>query len=72
MKPDGALELDLSHNEERVVVKILGALMVTEPGENWIEKKFRWTRDSDPVPGWEMVSQHFEFIVNIYLSSHAL
>lgn len=56
-KPDGAIELDLSRHDERIVVKLLGALMVTEPGENWIEKRFRWTRDSDPVPGWEMVSQ---------------
>jgi hypothetical protein len=56
MKPDGAHQLDLSRYEERVIVKILSGLMVTEPGENWIDKGFRWQRDTDPVPGWEMVT----------------
>lgn len=29
---------------------------VMEPGNNWISKTFRWLRDMDPMPGWELTS----------------
>jgi hypothetical protein len=55
-KPEGAWELDLSRREERVVAKILIGLALQEPGENWIHQGFRWSRMTEAVPGWELVS----------------
>lgn len=54
LKPDGAWEFELSRYEERVVAKTLCALAVQEPGDNWPEKSFRWTRESDAMPGFEL------------------
>jgi hypothetical protein len=34
------------------MAKMLILLETHEPGENWISKQFRWTLDSEPVPGW--------------------
>lgn len=56
MKPDGAWELDVSRREERIVVKMLALLAVQEPGPNWASQTFRWTRDMDCMPGWELTN----------------
>jgi hypothetical protein len=58
-KPEGAWELDLSRREERNMVKIFCALGIHEPGDNFLNEKFRWTRESDSMPGWELVSYPF-------------
>ena len=44
MKPEGYWELDLCRYEERMVAKMLIALALVEPGDNWQEKAFRWSR----------------------------
>ena len=54
LRPEGSLQLNLTRRDERVVCKMLCALAVSEPGDNWIAKKFRWVRDQDCVPGWEL------------------
>lgn len=53
---DGAHELDLTRREERIVAKILCTLATNEPGDNLPSEflKFRWQRDMDPMPGWEL------------------
>ena len=53
-KPEGGFELDLSRREERIVAKTLCHLSVVEPGDNWINKGFRWHRTIDYIPGWEL------------------
>lgn len=54
MKPEGAYELDLSRREERNIVKILAQLAVSEPGDNLPSLQFRWEREMDPMPGYEL------------------
>lgn len=53
-KPEGSWELDLSRREERLVVKTLCLLATNEPGDNWTTQIFKWQRDMDPMPGWEL------------------
>ncbi len=53
-KPEGGFELDLSRREERIVAKSLCLLATNEPGDNWLTQIFRWQRDMDPMPGWEL------------------
>ena len=55
MKPEGTWEMDLSQLDERAIMKTLQVLAVTEPGDNWPEKKFRWNFYDDIMPGWELV-----------------
>jgi len=54
MKPQGAYELDLSRREERIVLKTITTLSTHEPGENFMEVNFRWERNMDPMPGFEL------------------
>jgi hypothetical protein len=54
-KPEGNWELDLSRREDRIIAKTLCTLAIQEPGENWTQQYFRWSRTSDFVPGWELV-----------------
>lgn len=53
-KPEGAWQLDLSHFDERIVAKTLCLLSTVEPGVNWTSQEFRWQRNMDPMPGWEL------------------
>jgi hypothetical protein len=53
-KPEGAWQLDLSHYDERIVAKTLCLLSTVEPGVNWTSQEFRWQRNMDPMPGWEL------------------
>lgn len=55
-KPEGFWCLDFCRYEERLVAKMLIALAVIEPGDNWQNKDFRWSLDMDPVPGWELTT----------------
>ncbi len=44
--------LDLRRMEHREMCKILIALAVAEPGENWVDEHYRWAKYDDAVPGW--------------------
>lgn len=60
-KPEGAWELDLSRHEERLIVKMLCMLGIYEPGNNFLHASFRWSRDVEALPGWELVSLFDQF-----------
>ena len=34
------------------MAKTLITLAVSEPGNNWVNESFRWSKYDDPVPGW--------------------
>ncbi len=34
------------------MAKTLIALAVVEPGENWVNESFRWSKYDEPIPGW--------------------
>jgi len=52
LKCEGSYGMDLSHWDQRMLAKMFILLETHEPGENWVNKQFRWTVDSQPVPGW--------------------
>jgi hypothetical protein len=52
MKPEGAHFLNISNREERIIIKLMGALSTLEPGETWIDETFQWELEMDPIPGW--------------------
>jgi hypothetical protein len=58
-KPEGSWELDLTRREERIMAKMFCALGIHEPGDNFLGEEFRWSRDADSMPGWELVSFAF-------------
>ncbi|GLD96599.1 hypothetical protein PINS_up005282 [Pythium insidiosum] len=51
--PDNYYELHLLIYEEREIAKALVRLAIDEPGENWQNESFGWTRE-EPIPGWEL------------------
>lgn len=51
--PDNYYELALSRYEEREVAKALVRLAIDEPGENWQNETFGWSRE-EKIPGWEL------------------
>ncbi|KAG7377763.1 NLR, CARD domain-containing protein 3 [Phytophthora pseudosyringae] len=53
LSPDNYYELALARYEERELAKALVRLAIDEPGENWQNETFGWSRD-DKVPGWEL------------------
>ena len=52
--PDGLYELDLRSREQREMAKVLVALAIDEPGENWQREEYRWSRFDMPIPGWQL------------------
>lgn len=52
MRPEGSQSLDLNLWDQRQVAKMYALLEVTEPGENWTNKQFRWIIDQPPIPSW--------------------
>jgi hypothetical protein len=54
LKVDGGIELDIGYRDERVVCKCLCSLATTEPGDNLQQLKFRWQRNMDPMPGYQL------------------
>eukprot|EP01038_Epipyxis_sp_PR26KG_P006849 gene6849-9376_t len=54
MKPDRLYRLDLRRFDHREWVKILVALAIAEPGENWEQVEYRWGKYDDNVPGWTL------------------
>ncbi|KAJ1444300.1 hypothetical protein M885DRAFT_581109, partial [Pelagophyceae sp. CCMP2097] len=52
--PDLALPylLDLRWRDHRELCAALVVLSVEEPGENWVDATFRWTKFDSEVPGW--------------------
>ncbi|CAM9445420.1 unnamed protein product, partial [Phaeothamnion confervicola] len=53
-RPDRTYDLDLCSREDREMCKVLVALAVSEPGENWKGEMFRWSHTQRPIPGWEL------------------
>ncbi|OQS04567.1 hypothetical protein THRCLA_03203 [Thraustotheca clavata] len=51
--PDIYYELDMSIYEQREVAKMLVHLALNEPGENWHNETYGWSR-GDPIPGWQL------------------
>lgn len=54
MKPDRCYQLDLRRIDHREWAKILIALAIAEPGDNWENSRYRWGKYDDPVPGWTL------------------
>lgn len=54
LKLDGYWELSFGRYEERQVIKMMIAASKLEPGENWVDKSFRWQRGMDEVPAWDV------------------
>lgn len=54
MRPEGSHSLDLSLWDQRQLAKMYALLEVTEPGENWTNKQFRWIIDQAPIPSWQL------------------
>ena len=52
LKPDRKYVLDLRRWDHREMAKILVRLACDEPGENWVNEEYRWSKYDDPVPGW--------------------
>jgi hypothetical protein len=56
LKPEGTLEMNLTRFEERLVAKMLIYLSVKEPGNNTPQPMFKWKRDMDATPGFEITA----------------
>jgi Domain of unknown function (DUF4476) len=54
MNVDREFRLDLRRWEHREWCKILIQLAIAEPGENWVDVSYSWSRYDSPVPGWEL------------------
>lgn len=54
MSPNRAYRLDLRRWDHREFTKILIQLAMVEPGDNWINQMYRWSRYDDHVAGWEL------------------
>ncbi|TMW63173.1 hypothetical protein Poli38472_002114 [Pythium oligandrum] len=54
MVPERAYSLDLSIWDERETIKLLVALAINEPGENWINQTFSNVRGEPGIPGWKL------------------
>lgn len=52
--PERRYELDLSVSDEREMTKILVALAIAEPGENWVNQSFSAVRGEPGIPGWKL------------------
>ena len=48
----GSYVLQLRLWEHRQIAKILIVLELYESGDNWSHKAFKWTIDSEQIPGW--------------------
>ena len=55
-KPEGTVELNLARYEERQIAKMLIYLSIVEPGNNMPQPFFKWKRDLDPTPGFEITA----------------
>lgn len=38
------------------MAKILISLSISEPGTNWMDETYRWSKYDDHVPGWQLPS----------------
>ncbi|KAJ1440294.1 hypothetical protein B484DRAFT_151531 [Ochromonadaceae sp. CCMP2298] len=54
MKPEGTFQLCLHRREERIIVQTLAQLATAEPGDNIPWASFRWEREMQSMPGWEL------------------
>lgn len=55
-KIEGTLEMNLARREERLVAKMLIYLSIAEPGDNTPQPFFKWKRDLDATPGFEITA----------------
>ena len=58
-RPEHLYTLDLSHREDRIVVKLLVHMSTIEPGTPWKNQRFRHSRGNDDVDGWELTTMWF-------------
>lgn len=54
LSPNRAYRLDLRRWDHREFVKILIQLAMVEPGDNWVDQMYRWSRFDEHVAGWEL------------------
>ena len=54
LHPDRKFELNLCIYEEREMAKVLVALAVAEPGENWKDERYKRDSTKEWIPGWEL------------------
>jgi hypothetical protein len=52
--PDRLYRLDLRRWECRECCKIMIVLAMEEPGENWMNEEYRWSKYDGNVPGWTL------------------
>ena len=52
--PDRRYRLDLRRWDHREWTKVLIALAMAEPGENWDAPEYRWSKYDDTVPDWKL------------------
>jgi Ca2+-binding EF-hand superfamily protein/Ran GTPase-activating protein (RanGAP) involved in mRNA processing and transport len=55
-KVEGTLEMNMARREERLVAKMLIYLACVEPGNNTPQPFFKWKRDLDATPGFEITA----------------
>jgi Ca2+-binding EF-hand superfamily protein len=55
-KPEGTLELNLARREESIVARMLIYLSIVEPGDNCPQPMFKWKREMDATPGFEITA----------------
>jgi len=53
-RPERFYSFDLRTREDREVCKVLVALALAEPGENWIDERYKREAAMDWVAGWEL------------------
>ena len=52
--PDRFYKCDLTVRDHRELAKVLVKLAVVEPGENWVNERYRRNKTMDWIPGWEL------------------
>lgn len=65
--PDRHYRLDLRRWDHREWAKILVTLAMTEPGDNWENQAYRWSKFDEIVPGWELPQVNYIIIIIIFL-----
>jgi hypothetical protein len=54
MNLDMEFRLDLRRWDHREWSKVLITLALAEPGDNWVDCEYRWSKYDENVPGWEL------------------
>ena len=56
VKPEGTLQINLARREEAIVARILIYMSIVEPGNNMPQPMFKWKREMDATPGFEITA----------------